>query len=531
MSLERLSDFNSIDYKEFIQPVEPPVPEPEPEPVISQSKTEERAFTNNLQKQLLLSKIGNELKTDSPASFTAGKVSADQTSAPVPPGTPSPTASPVTPGQAPVKTLEQEADEIIKKNTKDGVLWDSLDTDKTGKDLAEIAKKDPAKAAELSKLVLDKIASTDRDNVSDSFVKSLSREELYKFAKTEKGREALAKMRENMDGGWTTDDEKFSIAKIDDVTKRAQKAADFEKSPEYQRLSPEIQREVSNRLDKNFEIDGAVNNLIQLVKNGNFSGLPVETQKSLLKSYDAHDQDRPFLDGLERTINNPQFRSLNATQQQTVLTNLERFANTESYKNASEGINKNYLIDLIAGTTIYSQQNPGLTSVSNTLERILSGRVRVEAYSEVNNTNGWAAGDTIHMNVRNNLTRPISGQVDTFVHEINHIANGPTDAGSPDRFLDEYRARVAGREAGGQPLTADRQREWLRQYITPGQGYDHLATLYADNAQFRAVIDRALADLNRNPPVLTNPEQLRQNLVAAGFNTPYLNTPSNMDNH
>jgi hypothetical protein len=423
--------------------------------------------------------------------------------------------------------IDKQADELIKKYTEDGFFSDSLNTDDLGKELGNLALTEPERAAALTDNILDKIDGGDKDELAQSFVESIGPAGLRELAKNEKGKELLGTLRHHLDEGVTWGDEDATMARID----TAIKAADFEQSAEFKNLSPEAQTEILNRLDSNQGNNAAVDNLINLAKSEDFANLPIATQKQILEAYDANKEDKLFVDGLRRTAENPEFQGLNETQQAAVVADLEKIAQTESYGDEDNVEDKAYLLDLISGTSVYSQQHPEITSVRNTLDKVLSGEIKVEVYYKDDGLNGFADGDTISMNRRSNESRDISGQLDTFVHEVNHILGGDTDAGTPDRFISEYRARVVGREAGGQPFSAEIERQSLEQLTTGGGAYQHLNDLYNNDPKFAAVIDEALAKLDEVPPVLTTPEQLRQNLLDAGFDSDYLNTPGNLDNH
>lgn len=429
--------------------------------------------------------------------------------------------------------IDRRADELIKKHTDDGIIWDSLNTDNLGRELADIAKTEPDTAAALTDNILDKIDGGDKDEIAQSFVESLSPEELREFAATDRGRELLGTLRHHLDEGATWDDEEATMRRID----TAIKAADFEKSEEFKRLSPEVQREVLSRLDSNQGNTEAIDNLINLAKSAEFSGLSDSAAKTVLGAYDTHKEDGDVISGLIRLSGNSEFRGLNETQQRSVFTDLEKYVGTDTYKDDQDVADRAFLLDLVVGTSVYSQQHPELTSVRNSLDRVLSGELKIEAYTAASDPNYAGANgyvkdsSTFRMNRDLNSTRPISGQLDTLVHEVNHIVNGETDAGTPERFLDEYGARVVGREAGGQPFDAAIQRASLDQLTSGGGSYQHLNDLYNNDADFRAVIDAVYADLNKTPPVLTTPEQLREKLLAAGFDSDYMQTPRNLDNH
>lgn len=429
--------------------------------------------------------------------------------------------------------IDRRADELIKKHTDDGIIWDSLNTDNLGRELADTAKTDPDTAAALTDNILDKIDGGDKDEIAQSFVESLNPEELREFAATDRGRELLGTLRHHLDEGATWDDEEATMRRIDNSIK----AADFEKSPEFKALSPEVQQEVMSRLDSNQGDNTATDNLLRLARSPEFAGLDAASARSILGAFDTHKGDNDVASGLIRLSGNADFRGLNQTQQSAVIADIDRYVTTDTYQDDTDVADRNYLFDLIAGTSVYSQQHPELTSVRNSLDRVLSNDLTIEAYTAASDpqyagANGYVAdSSTFRMNRDLNSVRPISGQLDTLVHEVNHIVNGETDAGTPERFLDEYGARVVGREAGGQPFSEAIQRASLDQLTSGGGSYQHLNDLYNSNADFKAVIDAVYADLNKTPPVLTTPEQLRERLLAAGFDSDYMQAPRNLDNN
>jgi hypothetical protein len=439
--------------------------------------------------------------------------------------------------------IDKQADELIKKHTESGFLGigSNLNTDKLGNELAQIAKTDPEKAAALNDNILDKIAGNDKDNLAQSFVKSMSPTELRDFAANGKGKEALEQMKGHLLSGSVSGDDKKAAARIE----TAIKAAEFTKSPEFKTLSPEMQKEVTSRLDAVQGNKTATDNLINLSKNKDFQSLPTAVQKRMLEAFDKNTDDKLFNDNLIKLAGKSDFKGLSAAQQTGVVADVEKFATTASYKGKEGGIfgiggvkvgdkEKVYMLNLVGDMSVYAKQNPTLTSVRNSLDKVLDGKIKMEAYSEPAKDGfiifGNASNNTIRMNMHPDADYGTAKTIDTFVHEINHITNGDTKSGTADRFIDEYRARIVGREAGGDTFDAAMQKEALDTLVKSG-AYGHLKKLYEDNPDFAKVIDEAYAGLAKTPPVLTTPEELREKLVAAGFDSDYLKKPHNLDNH
>lgn len=427
--------------------------------------------------------------------------------------------------------VDSEADDLIKKYTEDGFFSDSLNSDDLGGALAEIARQDPAKAAALTDNILDKVDGGDKDEVAQSFVEAMSPEELREFAKTEQGKAVLEECRHHLDEGWTTGDEDATMARID----TAIKAADFQNSEQFKSLSPEAQQEVLSRLDANQGNNSATDNLINLATSGAFATLPIESQRAVLQAYDNHKEDEVFINGLKDTLAKPEFQSLNPAQQAQVLNDIDRIAATESYTDTDD-TGKTYLLDNLGNTAIFSASHPNEVAVRNTLDKIASGEIRVETYSEAADpkTGGITLGytysnDVIYMNTHPDTQAfGANAFTDTLVHEVNHNQNPGGEHGTPDQFLNEYRAFYVGIDAIGNPPSAQRQDGIIQNLL---DSYPDIKELYDNNANFKQFIDNARAGLTKTPPELLNPETMRQALVDAGFSSDYLNTPGNIDNH
>lgn len=429
--------------------------------------------------------------------------------------------------------IDKSADELIKKHTKDGFFGDSLKTDDLGRELADIAKTDPDRAAALTDNILDKIDGGDKDELAQSFVESMSPEELREFAATDRGRELLGKLRHHLDEGITWGDERDAMRRIDNAIK----AADLEKSAEFKKLSPETQREILSRLDANQGSDKATDNLIKLVKSSEFAALPAATQREILNASDKHKDDKVFIDGLIATAGKTDFKNLTEAQQKQVLGDFVRIADSDSYDDAGSDSNKAFLLDNLGNTSILSASEPGNTAVRNTLDKILNNEVTIELYSEAskngritfgtNNGNGELRINT-HPDANNDAAYGKNNFTDTIVHELNHQLNQGAEHGTPEQFLNEYRAFYVGIDAVDPTPDAATQRDIIDNLIN---GYPKIKELYDNNADFKKFIDDALAGLNETPPKLLDPEQMRQALVDAGFKDDYLQKTGNIDNH
>ena len=441
--------------------------------------------------------------------------------------------------------IDKEADDLIKKHTSDELFGSNLNTDDLGKELADIARTDPARAAALTDNVLDKVSGGDRDEVAQSMTEAMSPAELREYAKTDEGKRSLEQLRGHLDAGRTTGDEEDTMKRID----TAIKAAELEKSTEFQKLDSNVQQEILSRLERNEKNPAAVDNLLDLVKDANFQALPAQSQRALLRAFDNRPEDKEFVGAIKALANKPDFKTLNFNQQISIISDLDRFANTESYKGSNGFLgtglgghrvsaeDRTFLLDKLGDAAILNQTSPN-PALGNTLNKIFSGDVKIHTYSEAaedgriefgNNT----GNGVLNINKHPDANLPGYGAnnfADTIVHELNHELNQGAPHGTPDQFLNEYRAGYTGNEAAGTGIStsAAQQRDNIDNLIT---GYPRIRDLYNSDAKFKQFIDDVKKGLSETPPRLVDPEQMRQELVNAGFSSDYLNTPGNTDNH
>jgi hypothetical protein len=134
---------------------------------------------------------------DSQISQLRDAASADNTTTP----------PPITDAEA-----NQAADGIINRHGG----RDNLDAEAAGRELAEIARRNPNDAAIIGQKIFKKIEGTSKqDNVSQSFVNSLSDEELRRVAQDPDGRLFLEKAKNHMLSGNVHSDEVKAAGRID----------------------------------------------------------------------------------------------------------------------------------------------------------------------------------------------------------------------------------------------------------------------------------------------------------------------------
>jgi len=110
--------------------------------------------------------------------------------------------------------------------------------------------------------------------------------------------------------------------------------------------------------------------------------------------------------------------------------------------------------------------------------------------------------------------------------------------GTAERFLDEYRATVVGREAGfGRPLTAADQLEIVDTLVGEANSYTHLSNLYQSDWHFKVAVNEiydTLGTLHGNgiftPKATVSPALAATILYANGFKSDYMKAGRNGGN-
>jgi hypothetical protein len=297
--------------------------------------------------------------------------------------------------------------------------------------------------------------------------------------------------------------------------------------------------------------DGAFTD--RLVKLSNNPGLLAlnDTSKEA-KLFERYGSDKAFAQGMDTLLGNAKYTGLSGADQAKVLGDMLKLADTKSYKDAGAA-HKQAMVEIVGNISAFSAANPANTTLRNTVDKVVDGSVKLSLYERAPFTSGgqtfynWGQADAhgielnIHKDVRS-VAEPSNQYIDTLAHEVNHKLNGVTTAGTPDRFLDEYRAAVVGREAAlGRTLTPAEQRAAVNNLVDgTNPDYAHLANLYNTDAKFKAGVDAITTTLNGStdaatgvatPAAAVTPEDARAKLLAAGNSSTYLNTAGNVDNH
>jgi hypothetical protein len=200
---------------------------------------------------------------------------------------------------------------------------------KVGKEVAALAKTEPAYARAVFDKAMDKLPSAeDRKELAHGLADGLSHDELKAMAGTTQGRAMLDRAASELNAGSPSDADKQAATRIES----ARKAADLSRSEAFKKLDASTQMQVLDQI-KNHETDAAaVNNVVALVQSAGFRAASPATQKALLQSLDHHAGDKIFREGLEKLAADPAFGKLTQAQKLDAVRAYEEFANSEAYK-------------------------------------------------------------------------------------------------------------------------------------------------------------------------------------------------------
>jgi len=287
--------------------------------------------------------------------------------------------------------------------------------------------------------------------------------------------------------------------------------------------------------------------LIKLIDDRGFRSMndPAK-QVNLINAYGS---DKNFANGLDTVLGNSRYTALGPAERAKVLGDLSKLSGTKSYDDANAKESQ-AMVEIIGDISAQSAARPSSTALRNTLDQVLDGKIKIGLYERDPLPGGFfnwgrANSNGIYLNIepRTRAAAATSNRyIDTLVHETNHKLNGTTDAGTADRFLDEYRAAVVGREtARGTALSPADQKRVIDNLVDgTNPDYSHLADLYKNDAKFKAAVDAMYAAVNGTTdargtvivaPVTVSPEDARQRLRSAGNDSDYLKQRGNLDNH
>jgi hypothetical protein len=475
---------------------------------------------------------------------------------------------------APYSLPDPTADSLIKNNTVSG----KVDTNNLAKELMKAAEKS-ATPKKLINETFDKLSAADRKKVGSAIESNLTDLQLKKLASGHDGREILDRIEKEMPLMGKSDGQKIGrldVAKLEGSLESSRVG--------YGKLGSAGKKAVLDELKKdptNFPKNAK---LAELASSPGFDRIPDASRKELFQYVENNMHQPEFLKGLNQIVGNEAFQKLGDTERSKVLKDLRDFTDTPRYKTLLSGDEKASMIKVLAGhfptlteanrktvaadmtkflgTKTYinltdtnkdfalrvigdqsanSAQHPAFKTARNTLDQFLNEKVdmRFENFDDTVKAAAVADGKSVRFNVAHHgaVLLDTAQVITTSAHEVNHILNGKTPTGTPERFLDEYRAYyISDSAVGKNPPSVERMKRALNNLSTvgePGDGYEQVRNYYKSNPEFKKVVDKLITDVNSNPPKFTDPEALRLLLRALPGNdkSTYLNTPGNMDNH
>lgn len=475
---------------------------------------------------------------------------------------------------APYSPSDPTADSLIKNSTVRG----NIDTNNLAKELMKEVEKS-AFPKKLLNETFDKLSEADRKKVGSAIESNLSDLQLKKLASMSNGRDMLDRIIKEMPLTGKSDAQKigrldvaklegslestrFGYGKLTPTGKKAvldelkkdptnfvknEKIAELAGSPGFERMSDATRKELFQYVENNLSQPEFVKGLNQIVGNAAFQKLGDTERSKVLK--DLRDfTDTPRYKSL---VSNDEkasmirvlagnYPTLTDANRKTMAADMTKFLGTKTYINLTT-TDKDFALGVIGDLSAHSAKHPTFKTAKNTLDQFLNEKIDMKFvnFDPKSKVAALADGKTIQFNVAGHgaLLLNTDQVITTSAHEVNHIVNGKTPPGTPERFLDEYRAYYMSDSALGQNLpNTDRMKRALNSLSTkgePGDGYDHVRKYYKDNPEFKKVVDQLIVDVNKTPPQFTDPEKLRLLLRALPGNdkSAYLNTAGNMDNH
>lgn len=254
--------------------------------------------------------------------------------------------------------------------------------------------------------------------------------------------------------------------------------------------------------------------------------------------------DPKYMEGVNAVLAKPEFAAAGVDGRAKVIGDLTKLMSTDSYAQALKSGKTKELATLVGSMSLQRATHPGpdYAVLGNTLDRVLGADnvgVTLNLYSAKDGRSGTSSRVTGTVNLNLLAVDPanLPETMSTLAEEVNHSLNSRQDNSADARFLEEYRAKLAGTSAGyGSQSQQASQQLKVAEEIFKDYGYE---TIYKTNkgmglkAPFNAAYDRLIASLKSGSPV--PPEQLRQVFLQAyGKNgvTPsaYFQSSHNADN-
>lgn len=330
--------------------------------------------------------------------------------------------------------------------------------------------------------------------------------------------------------------------------------AKYLSSKEFSQLDPIVQESVKKNLETVKNDPRSVKNFIELAKSGGFRNANKDLQSAMLNSLTKRPQDKIYRQALPEAVGRDDFKKLAQNMQAKVIEDLDKFADTTSYKGDAttklSDDDKKFILEKIRKTSVYSGQNPTNDIVRNTLDNIAGGNIQLKLYEKDSTVSSNGTGSTefgynksgtkdIYINKKANDT-DYKEFIDTLSHETNHALNGNAKIKYvTDAFLSEYRAHIVGQKAAGKKV----DKEALKAIITnlalaepilddktkkPKDLYGEIRQLYRDNKTFKAFVDQLIKDIDKG--TIVDGSDLRTRLMNAGYNSDYIKNTNNTNN-
>jgi hypothetical protein len=321
-------------------------------------------------------------------------------------------------------------------------------------------------------------------------------------------------------------------------------------SPGFHDVGAPSKKAILDALDSNAIDPAFTGRLVKLINDPGFMALNDSTKET--KLLNAYADDRSFAKGIDALTADARYTALGGADRARVLGDVVKLRETKSYKDAN-AVDRQAMVEIIGNISAQSAANPANTALRNTINQVVDDKIKLGLYERAPFTSGgktfynWGKADKdgIYLNTHKDVrTAAIAGNkyIDTLAHEVNHKLNGVTTAGTADRFLDEYRAAVVGRETAlGRKLNAAEEKAIVDNLVDgTNADYAHLANLYNTDAKFKTAVDDIYKALKGSTdpttgtvtaPVTVEPEDARQRLLTAGNSSDYLNKAGNLDNH
>lgn len=325
-------------------------------------------------------------------------------------------------------------------------------------------------------------------------------------------------------------------------------------SKEFSQLDPIVQESVKKNLETVKNNPQSVKNFIELAKSGGFRNANKDLQSAMLNSLAKRPQDKIYRQALQEAVGRDDFKKLAQNMQAKVIEDLDKFADTTSYKGDAttklSDDDKKFILEKIRKTSVYSGQNPTNDIVRNTLDNIVGGNIQLKLYEKDSTVSSNGIGSTefgynksgtkdIYINKKANDT-DYKEFIDTLSHETNHALNGNSKIKYvTDAFLSEYRAHIVGQKAAGKKVDKEALKAIINNLALaepilddktkkPKDLYGEIRQLYRDNKTFKAFVDQLVKDIDKG--TIVDGFDLRTRLMNAGYNSDYIKNTNNTNN-